>query len=466
MANDDLSETLEDIAPEERWQLFLDLAEKQPILKEMMNSVIKYEAARDLVESDPEFVEPLMKTIFLSSMVSLGEVNYFIKNNRSVEKVYQQILEDFEKENVSDELVTHHATAVESVHEKINELIEIRQKKIYGKTLEEIREIQGSDREDRENIVESIEEPFRENIENEKLFEEIERLKWWKDRIAQFPYDEEDIREINEDFGAVSGDKYFHQKHYAVMICNPEYHTNVFTFETKFQEYPLRWMSHFTIYEDRFYYRQFKNDELDHSLIVDQVTEKYLDAVVEESLKLPFFQDRSDFIEEAVENHKEGRYASSICVIFPQIEAFTWVYAAFLDEKDIEDIFINIDVSEVGFWNFNPRDYDDLTARNDNGNEMVVNSVKELVSQTALNQHLYSDVVEYFVDELFKERNPVLHGNATDYNTELNSAKKMIFFRNFVEMFSSDLTDPSHWIDEIEQDIDVDWEDILTVDEE
>ncbi|QSX00104.1 hypothetical protein [Haloterrigena alkaliphila] len=466
MADDDLSEAFEGMDPEEQWQTFLELAEEQPILKESLQSAIKHAAAQDLVESDPEVVEPLMRSLYLISVVSLSEINYFIEHNEGVSDVYQKVLEDFEEERVSDKLVAHHAAAVEPVHEKIDELIEMRKREIYGNKFEDIREIQDSDREDKEDIIESIKESFRENEENEELFEEINRLEGWKDRIAEFPCSVGDIREINEDFGAVSGDEHFYQKHYAVMICDPEYHTRIFTFEPKYQEYPLRWMAHLTTYEHRAYYRQFKDDALDDTVLTDPVTEEYLDAVVEKALKLPFFQERSDFIEEAVDNHAAGRYASSICVLFPQIEAFTWVYAAFLDEKGIKDIFIDIDVSEDGFWNFNPRDYDDITVRNENGNEMVINSIKQLVSQTALNQHLYSDVVEYFVNELFEERNPVLHGNTTDYNTEVNSAKKLIFFRNFVEKFSSDLTDPSHWIDDVDQDIDVDWQDVLTTDEE
>ncbi|SEW17262.1 hypothetical protein [Natrinema salifodinae] len=466
MAEDEFSEDFEGADPEELWEAFLELAEEQPILKESLNSALKHAAAQDLVESDPKFVEPLMRSLYLISVVSLSELDYFIEHNEVASDVYQKVLEDFEEERVSDELVAHHAAAAEPVHEKIDDLIEMRKRKIYGDTLEDIHEIQESEKEDKEEIIESIKEPFRENEENDELFEEIDRLEGWKDRVDEFPYTVEDIREINEDFGAVSGDEHFYQKHYAVMICDPEYHTRIFAYEPEFQEYPLRWMSHLTTYEHRYYYRQFKNDALDDSVLTEPITEEYLNAIVDEALKLPFFQDRSDFIEEAAENHKEGRYASSICVLFPQIEAFTWVYAAFLDEKGIEEIFVDIDVSEDGFWNFNPRDYDEITAYNENGNEMVVNSVKQLVSQTALNQHLYSDVVEYFANELFEERNPILHGNSSDFNTEVNSAKKLIFFRNFVEEFSSDLTDPSHWMDEIEQDIDVDWKDILTSDDE
>lgn len=59
--------------------------------------------------------------------------------------------------------------------------------------------------------------------------------------------------------------------------------------------------------------------------------------------------------------------------------------------------------------------------------------MRALVSNTDFGKYLNPAVVEYFTEELFEERNPILHGSVADYHSELNAAKKIVFFRNLIE---------------------------------
>ena len=67
-------------------------------------------------------------------------------------------------------------------------------------------------------------------------------------------------------------------------------------------------------------------------------------------------------------------------------------------------------------------------------------NVKDLVSETGVQNHLNENMVEYFVDELFVERNPILHGNEADYHSEVEASKKIIFFNNLLDRVTEEIT--------------------------
>jgi hypothetical protein len=66
--------------------------------------------------------------------------------------------------------------------------------------------------------------------------------------------------------------------------------------------------------------------------------------------------------------------------------------------------------------------------------------IRDLISKTHLKNYLPEEVVEYYVKELFEERNPILHGNSVDYDTEVNSAKKIICLNNLINIFIEEIT--------------------------
>lgn len=47
------------------------------------------------------------------------------------------------------------------------------------------------------------------------------------------------------------------------------------------------------------------------------------------------------------------------------------------------------------------------------------------MQHTVLGDFLDLKFIDYFCNELYRERNEILHGNADDFATELNAAKKL-----------------------------------------
>lgn len=151
-----------------------------------------------------------------------------------------------------------------------------------------------------------------------------------------------------------------------------------------------------------------------------------------------------------IDNYNDGRYASAINLLLPQIEFLLWVYAAYLDSLTDEEIFLNADYDN--FWMFNPRDHDDLSLRSVHGNEIKNVRVRHLVENTAVRDYLNEEIAEYFVEELYEERNPILHGNVADYYSDLEAAKKIVFFKTITERVTKQLRSDivNEWVERTE----------------
>jgi hypothetical protein len=269
--------------------------------------------------------------------------------------------------------------------------------------------------------------------------------------VKSFPYSQSDVEKGT---GAISGDERGKEKHYAVRIWSPELYTTVYSFEEEYREFPLKWLTHLPIHQDRLLYREWQDTgDIPGEYLVNEVqSEGYLDNLFSETQKVPFFQKREDIVEEVISNYRDERYASVINLILPQIESFVWIYAAYLQEHKNEDILLNADFDH--FWNFNPRDYDDLSLKNTAGNEMESPNVKDLISETVVQDYLNEDMTEYFVDELFVERNPILHGNVANYHSEIEASKKIIFFNNLLDRVTNEIT--KHFAEKVKESVDFD----------
>ena len=66
--------------------------------------------------------------------------------------------------------------------------------------------------------------------------------------------------------------------------------------------------------------------------------------------------------------------------------------------------------------------------------------IRDLISRTHLKNYLPEELIEYYAEEFFEERNPILHGNSIDYDTEVNSAKKIICLNNLINIFIEEIT--------------------------
>lgn len=427
----------DDIDKEEYLDIIMEKVEEDPLLHDLMNALHKrFWIEHELFDDNLSVALDLVQVIMLTSYVSTVELDHYLSTEEG-ELVLDRVKVDFERGEVSDDLKERYQLNARPVLDEIDEYIEETRRELFGDSYEEIVAIEESGREDKEEILERLRDPVLEDPENEVLVDRLSILRNTRSRVGSFPYDESDLQ---SETATIDGDEYRIHKHYSLQILKPRLYTQLYRFEEEYEDFPLRWLTDLTIPQARALYQTYKQGDFDESFVVDEVERGgYFDELLEEVAKLPPFRERENLMQEVVDNYRDERYASVINLILPQIEFLLWIYGAYLNQQTGETIYLNADYDN--FWHFNTRDHDDLSLQSVKGNEIEKPRIRDLVENTAVQDYLNEAIAEYFVEELYEERNPILHGNVADYHSDLEAAKKLIFFKTITERVTKQLRD-------------------------
>lgn len=359
--------------------------------------------------------------------ISPDEIEYYLQQ-KECKHLYKLVKSDFEDE-FSMEAANIYRKNCEPVVEHADELIEKRRKELYQDSYGEIIKIEQSNRDDADKILERIKNPYH-SPETEALQDQLQVLQRRRNVLRTGLYGPP---QTQIDVPPIGGDNDFIYKLFAVWMHKPELPATLFQFEDEFREFPLQWLTHLSTPVMRNLYTTYKNGEIKEQVIIQEVeSEGYFDALREKAERLPVLKNRSEILSEIIDNYKSGRYASMINLILPQIEFLMWIYAAYIDQHSPAAIFSNLDCED--FWKFNTERCSEAAILTTNGNEADHLRVRTLVKDTAFSDYLNPAVMEYFDEKLYAERNPILHGSISDYNTKLNAAKKLVFFRKTIDM--------------------------------
>ena len=415
---------------EEIRKFILEQCEKDPLVKKVVNKALKRQWIEEELLPNKDLVEILISVTMLTSSVSNIEAKHYFKDPEYNE-IYKKVKKSFLSNTIDSELIKLNSRNLSLVIKRINYFIRKYEKKLYGKKYSEIQTLKKSDRSNKEEIIQNIKKSYFNN----PLYKKIIILEFEKKQLRKFPYSIEDIKSPI----TVSGDPLFSQKYYALKIFKPELFTTLWQHEKKYEKFPLKWLTHLTIPQYRYIYDEFKKGHLREDFILYEVnTDGFFDEFFENSQHLPFFRERKRFVEQIIENHRAGRYASAINLILPSMESFFWVFAAYIHKHKKQRIFKSLRLKS--FWDFNKRSFKNLVLVSTIGKEIKKPKIRNLISETHLKNYLYEEVVEYYVKEFFEERNSILHGNSIDYDTEVNSAKKIICLNNLINIFIEEIT--------------------------
>lgn len=185
--------------------------------------------------------------------------------------------------------------------------------------------------------------------------------------------------------------------------------------EPEWKTFPLKWFSHkFTLPELR---HLFNLHKLGKSL--DGYIEKFVsDRIKEITVKFdnhfyPEFAKRALVLHNCIHSFEHEFYASSICTALPLIEGSIWAFAEYYNSVE-ENLFteINGERNLVLTTGNNSKDY----------------TVGDLLKKSNLTDFFDEHFINYYCDELYNERNPILHGKEVGNFNKLNSAKKIMTF--------------------------------------
>ncbi len=204
-------------------------------------------------------------------------------------------------------------------------------------------------------------------------------------------------------------------------IWKPDLMHQIYTFEDEYQNFPLKWLgSKFTVWQYEYLYQKWKEG---HNL--ENLLEKFYDK--EDSFKSlrtacksnPYELRRIPLVEEIIRNYQDNRYASTVAFALTQIEGAIWDIAITLHNIGVETIF---NKSKIGF-----EEHRSFKLINEKG--VLIDTeptVGLLVRCTQLKKYIYAPFLDYCAQELFKERNPILHGRKTTFGTKIEANKKLL----------------------------------------
>jgi len=118
---------------------------------------------------------------------------------------------------------------------------------------------------------------------------------------------------------------------------------------------------------------------------------------------------RNESILEIINCYQNNMFSASICLCFTIIEGMIWDFSIYLQDIG-KTIYANSDYSSI---------------RTLKGNLLKSPTIGDLINQTYLNE-IFDDIfIKYFCEELYNERNPILHGRETNNFNEDNASKKI-----------------------------------------
>jgi hypothetical protein len=194
--------------------------------------------------------------------------------------------------------------------------------------------------------------------------------------------------------------------------------------DPKWYSFPLKWYSNdLTQPELRTYFSEYKKGKN---------LDKYILGIVQsklESIENRFdshffrsFRERTKIIKSAVKNYREEMYESSIYTLFPLLEGILWHFSFFYD-------YCGNKIYEVVEGKKSL-----LTA---NGKYLQKFSVGDLLRNSNFNKFFDEKFVEYYCEELYNERNPLLHGREVKNLNKINNAKKLLTFDYLTDSMNS-----------------------------
>lgn len=263
----------------------------------------------------------------------------------------------------------------------------------------------------------SSEIPKREKVAKNLLQSRIKKNKAYQSQIRNIEIAELSITypaidmKLLLDFNVKDHDLL---KEMAYVVYNPEILVHsLWQFEKEWDSFPFKWFAKelpiSTVYT---LFMLFKKGE-DFSKYFIKLYEGdgiyQLNEYLENDI-IPNYKDRKTILEEIIINYKEGRFASVIYSILPQIEGILWDYSELINPNEIyKDKLHSVLLSK-------------------NGKEITDPTIGVLLRNTIFSERFHNEFIEYFCDELYYERNPILHGRDLSKMDKNGASKKIATF--------------------------------------
>lgn len=205
----------------------------------------------------------------------------------------------------------------------------------------------------------------------------------------------------------------------AAIITKPKLQLlQLMTLDDSWNKFPLKWyVDHLPTTTGRALFEAYKNGQ-DLSGIftanyIDGKFKKLEDLLSSQYIKPPLSHvlcPRIHTINDVISCFINKIYSASICTALTVIEGMLWDFSQEFNRLNDNKIYSSDACEELILLS---------------GKTVKNFTVGTLLTQTALRDFFDENFITYFCDELYNERNPILHGRDTNSFTMENSAKKI-----------------------------------------
>jgi len=386
---------------------------KKRINKIMSDFLSDEKKKRIIKEFKKEDIETMYSIIGVVSYVLNEDIDREKKDCEFIKILY--LLEESQKnDKISDELLKIYENNLTKFQKDLENKKEVIKKEILGSQYQNYLNLKSTNKTD---ICEKI---FKNNLKNADsiLKEKYDRVKSDLDNVTNRNFGPLLLKLSVRLLNTKVDDKYI-LENYAYLIKNPEHQFLSYLYlDDKWATFPLKWLSRelninelkllFSLYKKEndvsiYYESKYQNNNFDN--LINMMENHYLYPPISHIMCC-----RKKMIEEIINCYKNNYYVASICTSLPIIEGILWDFSLHYHAFE-GNIYSDIE-KKHGINYLNQKIIENMT-------------IGDLLKNTLLNQFFDNEFIDYFCNELYKERNPILHGSTEDYYSKINASKKI-----------------------------------------
>jgi hypothetical protein len=208
----------------------------------------------------------------------------------------------------------------------------------------------------------------------------------------------------------------------AYRVFDPLWNLDHKRFEKEFVSFPLKWSGILpSTTMDRLYEHHKKGNDVIASLCPHYEQQEHLERIRRAISTCPITRSYGCLFNEIVESYGRGLFKVSSFCLLALVEGLLWAYAWWW----------NIFHGPIFDRNTTEGQYRDRKFQLISKTGKAVEAdIGRLLRQTEFGDHLYYEAIEYFCQELFGERNPVLHGREPGYGDRRKVASLLFVVEN------------------------------------
>lgn len=319
------------------------------------------------------------------------------------------------QKEIVPELLEVFETGKSKTIDKLKGVLEELRLNILGKQGQNYLALSNSNEPEKRELAQEILESAFASCTDKKLIEQYQRIEIEIDLLesnADFELSPPTLATTSKDFDVL--------EYLAFLVYKPEHRLmSEMYLDPQWEKFPLKWAKHLGIADTKTLFDMFKDGEDIAPFYLQRFDTKGINTIRElvndpiARTPIANSKDHKEIqaaIQQALLCYENNWHAAFLYTILPIIEGILWRYAAYLNTLGEAKIFSGENSKSILL----------LSGKTDNQEK-----IGTLLRNSEFSKFFDLEFIKYFCDELYNERNPMLHGENFSQATLENAARKL-----------------------------------------